>query len=172
MHFLLLFLFIFGCWGDIQVLIDKNGSYNITVNNKLWLRSSRTAIYFDDQWYSTEDKTLSLSDITTAQGTDPNLGSWNETKLIYKLIRSEKPNSIITRVRQWSAISAFTFYLETGDAALTTQIPLKNETVRTVFPSFLIEKMNKNDDRGYITLGGMIEFFDIILETFNFFLQV
>jgi hypothetical protein len=154
MHLVVFVLVLVGCWCDIQVSIDQNGGYNFTVNNQIWLRSSRTAIYVDDRWYSTEDKSLSLVSITTAQGTDPNLGSWNETKFTYNLIRSEKATLIVAHIRQWSMISAFTFDLETGDQALTTQIALSNETVRTVFPSFLIEKMNMNDDRGYISLGG------------------
>ena len=147
-------LLIIGCWCEIQVSIDPNGDYNITVNNQVWLRSSRTAIYIDDRWYSTENKSLSLVNITTAEGTDPNLGCWNETKITYTLVSSGKTTPIFAHIRQWSMVSAFTFHLETGDRELTTTIGLSRDTVRTVYPSFLIEKMSVNDDRGYITLGG------------------
>ena len=81
MHLVVFLLLVLGCSCDIQVLIDQNGNYNVTINNQIWLRSSRTAIYADDRWYSTEDKSLSLTGISTARGTDPNLGNWNETKL-------------------------------------------------------------------------------------------
>jgi hypothetical protein len=126
----------------------------MTMNDKIWLRSSRTAIYVDDQWYSTEDKSLSLVSISTAQGADPNLGGWNETKLTYNFVGSEKTTSIVAHIRQWEMVSAFTFHLETGDTPLTTQMARGNDTVRTVFPSFVIEKMDINDDRGFITVGG------------------
>ena len=161
MHLVVFLLLILRCWCDIQVLIDSYGDYNITINNQLWLRSSRTAIYADDRWYSTEDKSLSFVSITTAEGTDPNLGRWNETKVTYDLVRTGKTTPVIAHIRQWSMVSAFTFHLETGDIELTAKIGLGNDTVRTVYPSFLIEKMNINDDRGYITLGGNIGFFYI-----------
>lgn len=154
MQVVVFLLLILGCSCDIRVLIDQNGNYNITVNNRVWLRSSRTAIYADDQWYSTENKTISLTSITTDQGVDPNLGSWNETKLNYNLIRTGKTTPIIAHIRQWNMISAFTFQLETGDNELTTSAALSHEDIRTVFPSFLIEQMDVNDNRGYITLGG------------------
>ena len=163
MHLVVFLLLILGCQCDIQILIDRTGNYNITVNNQVWLRSSRTAIYVDDQWYSTEDKSLTLIDITTAEGTDPNLGRWNETKVTYDLVRSGKTTPVIAHIRQWSMVSALTFHLETGDRELTTNITLSNDAIRTVYPSFLIEKMDMNDDRGYITIGGEIQLFCLLL---------
>jgi hypothetical protein len=100
-----------------------------------------------------------LLGITTAQGIDPYLGSWNETKLTYNLVRNQATTSIVAHIRQWSLVPAFTFHLETGDTALTNQILLTMDQVRTVFPSFHIEKIGVNDQRGYFTLGGEIEFF-------------
>ena len=90
MRLLLFVLLIVGCWCEIRILIDRNGGYNITVNNQVWLRSSRTAIYADDRWYSTEDMSLPMDD------------------------------------------------------------------VRTVFPSFMIEKMDQSDHRGYFRVGGEV----------------
>ncbi len=168
MRLVLFLLLVVECWSDMRVLIDQNGGYNITINNEIWLRSSRTAIYADDRWYSTEDKSLSFVGITTAQGTDPNLGNWNETKLTYNLVRSEKTTSIVARIRQWSIISALTFYLETGDTILTTNQTLETNEVRTVFPSFMIEKMRQNDERGYFTFGGEIEIFHTSILNVNF----
>jgi hypothetical protein len=162
MHFVVFLLLIVGCWCDIRVQVDQKGGYNITVNNQLWLRSSRTAIYVDDQWYSTENNSLSLISITDEQGTDPNLGSWNETKLTYNLVRNQATTSIVAHIRQWSIVSAFTFHLETGDTALTNKMPLDFDSVRTVFPSFHIEKIDANDQRGYVTFAGKVEFFYIL----------
>jgi hypothetical protein len=143
-------------WCDLRVVIDQNGEYNITVNNQLWLRSSRIAIYVDDQWYSSENNSLLLVSVTVAQGIDPNLGSWNETKLNYNLIRNQTSTSIVAHIRQWNLISAFTFHLETGNNALTNKISLDMAQVRTVFPSFHIEKIDTNDQRGYFTFAGKI----------------
>ncbi|CAF3564069.1 unnamed protein product [Rotaria socialis] len=152
---LVLFLFlIVGCWCDVKVLIDQNGGYNITVDNQIWLRSARTAIYVDNRWYSTEDNSLPLTNISTAQGNDPNLGSWNETILTYNLTRNQSSTPVVARIRQWNIVSAFTFHLETGDRALTDRLPLDMEQVRTVFPSFYIEKMSMDDQRGYFTFSG------------------
>jgi hypothetical protein len=156
MRLLVFFLFIVGCWCNINVVIDPNGAYNITVNNQVWLRSSRTAIYVDDKWYSTENSSLTLVSITTAQGTDGNLGAWNETRITYNLVRTQTTTPIAARIRQWSIVPAFTFYLETGSAALTNKIALDMEQIRTVFPSFYIEKRDATDQRGYFTFGGGI----------------
>lgn len=149
-----LLLLIVECWCDFRVVIDSNGEYNLTVNNKVWLRSSRTAIYVDDHWYSTENNSLPLSSITTDQGNDPVLGAWNETKLTYSLIRNQSTTPIVAHIRQWNVISAFTFHLETGDVVLNNKIPLDMDQVRTVFPSFHIEQVDMNDQRGYFIVGG------------------
>jgi hypothetical protein len=159
MRLVVFLLLIAGCWCDISVVIDQKGAYNITVNNQLWLRSSRTAIFVDDRWYSTENNSLPLISITTAQGTDRYLGSWNETKLTYNLIRNQTTTSVVAHIRQWSIVQAITFHLETGDIALTNKIALDMEQVRTVFPSFYIEKIDATDQRGYFTVGGEIQFF-------------
>ena len=80
-------LLIVGCWGDMRVSIDQNGHYNITINNRVWLRSSRTEIHTDDRWYSTENNSFPLVEVTTAQGKDPILAAWNEMILTYHLVR-------------------------------------------------------------------------------------
>jgi hypothetical protein len=163
MRLVVFLLFIVGCSCDIRVVIDQNGSYNITVNNQLWLRSSRTAIYVDDRWYSTENNSLPLISITTAQGTDPILGAWNETKLTHNLVRNQTTTSIVAHIRQWNIVPALTFHLETGDTPLTNKILLDMEEIRTVFPSFHIEKLGSNDQRGYFTVGGEVKCFNILL---------
>ncbi|CAF0939280.1 unnamed protein product [Adineta steineri] len=154
MRLVVFLLFIVGCWCDIKVLVDQNGGYNITINNQVWLRSSRTAIYVDDRWYSTENQSLPLVSVSTDQGTDPNLGSWNETKLTYNLVRNQTSTSIIAHIRQWNIVSAFTFHLETGDKTLTNHVALDMEQIRTVFPSFNIESMDMNDQRSFFSFGG------------------
>jgi len=159
MRLVVFLLLIVGCWCDISVVIHQNGAYNITVNNQLWLRSSRTAIYVDDRWYSTENNSLPLISITTAQGTDPILGAWNETKLTHNLVRNQTTTSIVAHIRQWNIVPALMFHLETGDTPLTNKIPLDMEEIRTVFPSFYIEKIDVTDQRGYFTVGGEIQFF-------------
>jgi hypothetical protein len=156
MHLAVFLLIIIGCYCDVRVLLNQNGGYNITVNNQLWLRSSRTAIYADNRWYSKENNSLPLINITVAQGIDPYLGSWNETKLIYSLIRNQTSTLIIAHIRQWNIIPAFTFHLETGDKDLKNTILLDMEEVRTVFSSFHIEKIDINDQRGFLTFGGKI----------------
>ncbi len=158
MRFIVFLVLLVGCWCDVRVLVDESGSYTITINNQLWLRSSRTAIYVDDRWYSTENKSLPLVNITFAEGIDPNLGNWNETKLTYNLVRHETSTLIIAHIRQWSIVSAITFHLETGDKALTNKISLDMNQVRTVFPSFNIEQLDMNDQRGYFSFGGKISF--------------
>jgi hypothetical protein len=159
MHLVVFLLLIVRCWCDVRVLVDSNGGYNVFVNNQVWLRSSRTAIYVDDHWYSTENNSLSLISVTDGQGTDPNLGSWNETKLTYNLVSNQTNTSIVAHIRQWSIVSAFTFHLETGATALSNKIILDSDLIRTVFPSFHIEKIDTNDQRGYFSFGGKIDCF-------------
>lgn len=156
MHLLVfVVLFVVECFGEVKVLIDEKGGYNISVNNKVWLRSSRTAIYADDQWYSTENNSLSLFNRSTEEGNDPYLGYWNETKLVYQINVNEP---IVAHIRQWKNISAITFHLQMGDKPLTNTIPLGFEEVRSVFPSFYVEKIDDDDQRGYFTVGGQLNF--------------
>ncbi|CAF1483490.1 unnamed protein product, partial [Rotaria sp. Silwood1] len=156
MRLVVFLLVIVGCWCDVRVLIDQSGGYNITVNNQVWLRSSRTAIYTDARWYSTEDNSLTLVNVTFAQGDDPDLGSWNETRMTYNLVSNQTSTAITAHIRQWNIVSAFTFRLQTGDKVLTDRISLDMEQVRTVFPSFYIEKIGMNDQRGYFTFEGVM----------------
>jgi hypothetical protein len=75
MHLVFFFLII-GCYASIEVLIDEKGGYVIDINGRKWLQSSRTALYVDNKWYSSDDKSLPLINITTNQGTDRNLGEY------------------------------------------------------------------------------------------------
>ena len=152
--FFLLLIFIVGCFSDLKVSIDQTGAYNITVNGKLWLRSSRTALYADNRWYSTENGSLTLAGITEDEGTDPKLGAWNETILTYNLVRNETTTSVTARIRQYPIQFALTFHLATGDQTLGGQLTLDQDEIRTVFPSFLIEKTSADDHRGYFTFAG------------------
>lgn len=157
MRLLVFSLFIAAVCCNVQVLIDEKGAFNVTVGDQLWLRSARTAIYADDRWFSSDDKTLVLVRISNASGTDPLLGSWNETQVIYNLVRNQSTSTVVARIRQWSIVFAFTFHLDIGDKDLTNTITLDMEEVRTVFPSFTIEQFGSTDQRGYFTFGGTIE---------------
>ena len=95
-----------------------------------------------------------MINITGAQGNDPNLGSWNETKLTCNLVHDQLSTLIIAHIRQWIAIRAFTFHLKMGNKVLTNRLSLDMEQVHSVFPSFHIEKIDINDQRGYFTFGG------------------
>lgn len=154
MHLLILFSVIIGCFSDIQVSIEKSGAYTIRVNGKDWLRSSETGLYADDRWYSSADQSLPLVNITSAQGTDRYLGSWNETRLNYDLHRKGMHTKIVASIRQWHEISAITFHLNTGDQTLTNTKPLDKNQVRTIFPSMKIEKVDAHDNRSYFTFEG------------------
>ena len=157
MHLLVFFLFILGCWCDIKVTVDNKGGFNISVDGNLWLRSSRTALYVDDKWYSSDDNSLPLTGMSTAQGNDPHLGEWNETQLNYDLVRSGTTHTkVVGRIREWKEVSAITFHLDTGDQVLTNTVPLDAKTVRTVFPSFHIEQIGSKDQRGFFTFEGEI----------------
>ena len=164
MHLLVFFLLFVTCWSDLKVSVDDKGGFTLNVNNHVWLRSSRTALYADDQWYSVDNNSLPLTDISTAEGNDPNLGHWNETQLHYDLIHNDTHTKIIARIRQWSLISAITFHLDTGDKVLTNKVPLNTTDVRTVFPSFYIEQINDDDQRGYFTFEGRFCFSHLFLK--------
>ena len=129
-----LLLLIVGCSCDIKVSVDQKGDYNISINNNLWLRSSHTALYVDNKWYSSDDNSLPLLNISSDQGDDPNLGSWNETQLNFDLLRNGTHTKIVATIRQWNDISAITFHLNTGNEILTNTKPLDADAVRTVFP--------------------------------------
>ena len=147
------------CWCDIRVSVDRiQGGYNVSVADHVWLRSSYTSLYADEQWYSSDDGSLPLIDTRLDQGNDENLGEWNETQLIYSLTRSGTQTNVTGRVRQWSSVAAITFHLNIGNEPLTSSDSLSMDEVRTVFPSFNIEQIGTNDDRGYFTYAGKIYF--------------
>lgn len=153
------------CWCDVHVSIDRvKGGYNVSVADHLWLRSSRTALYADDRWYSSDDGSLPLIDTHLVQGNDKLLGEWNETQLIYGLTRGGIKTNVTGRVRQWSSFSAITFHLDIGSEPLTNTVPLTVDEVRTVFPSFHIEQIGTNDQRGYFTYEGQIYSINYILD--------
>jgi hypothetical protein len=158
MHLLVFVFLIVGCWGDIKVSVDQQGKYNISIDSNIWLRSSHTAIYVDNKWYSSDNNSLPLISISSAQGNDPNLGSWNETQLNYDLVQSGTHTKIVGHIRQWNSVSAITFHLDTGDQVMTNTFPLNATQVRTVFPSFNIEQIDGKDQRGYFTFEGKIIF--------------
>lgn len=159
--YILIFLLIIGsCYCDINVLIDNlNGDYNISINNRVWLRSSYISLYSSNQWYTSKDGSLILIDFNFKQGNDSILGQWNETQLIYKLNQDGKISNITGRIRQWKSISAITFYFDSGTIILNNDILLDMDRVRTVFPSFYIEKLDENDHRAYLTFGGNYLFY-------------
>lgn len=170
MRLLLFFLLILGCWCEIQVTVDSKGGFNVSVDGNLWLRSARTALYADDKWYSSDENSLPLTGISTDQGSDPNLGAWNETQLNYDLVRSGQHTKVIGRIRQWREVSAITFHLDTGDQVLTSTNALDAKTVRTIFPSFHIEATSKRDQRGYFTFEGKVSFdSEIVVSSYHFF---
>ena len=154
MHLLLFGLLIVGCGCNLQVSVDTKGEYRLSIDNRLWLRSSHTSIYVDDKWYSSDDKSLPLANITFAQGMDAILGNWNETQLIYDLVRNGTHTKVTGHIRQWTLISAITFYFDTGDQVLTNTKHLDMKEVRTVFSSFEIERIDEKDQRGYFTYAG------------------
>lgn len=154
---LLVFVLLFvSCACNIQVSVNRiNGNYNISIGDYRWLRSSRTALYADNHWYSSNDSSLPLIDTRIVQGYDSNLGSWNETQLIYSLNRGGIVSNVTGRIRQWNSQPAITFYLDTGDKPLINSDPLDKNQVRTIFPSFNIEQFTTNDNRGYFIFQGI-----------------
>jgi len=168
MHLLVLLFLIVGCWCDIKVSVDEKGGYDISINGDIWLRSSRTALYVDNKWYSSDDNSLPLTKISSAQGDDPLLGSWSETQLNYDLVRSGTHTKIVGHIREWRVFSAITFHLDTGDQVLTNTVPLDMDHVRTVFPSFNIEQIGSNDHRGYFTFEGELDFRSTLKVFFSF----
>ena len=159
MHLVVFFLLLSYCCCDIQVSVDRtNGSYSISVGNQIWLRSNHTALYADDRWYSSNDSSLSLIDTRLAQGDDPYLGSWNETQLIYQLSRNGAVQNITGHIRQWIYQPAISFHLDTGNQMLNTNRSLTSAEIRTVFPSFNIEQIDSNDNRGFFTFQGLKSF--------------
>jgi hypothetical protein len=106
---LLVALLIVKCSCDVHVAIDPTtGEYRVSVDDRIWLRSFRTALFADERWYSSDDGSLPLIDTKLVRGTDPYLGEWNETQLIYELTRRGTITNVTGRVRQWSAVSAIT----------------------------------------------------------------
>ncbi|CAF1513373.1 unnamed protein product, partial [Adineta ricciae] len=138
----------------MRVLVDQEGGYKIKIGDFTWLYSSHTALYVDDKWYSSDDDSLPLTGISFAQGSDVNLGSWNETQLNYDLVHGGIHTKIVGHIRQWQTNSAITFHLDTGDQILSNSIPLDMDSVRTVFPSFHIKQLHEYDQLGFFTFAG------------------
>ncbi len=56
------------------------------------------------------------------------------------------------------SFSNYTFHLNIGNEPLTSIDALSMDEVRTVFPSFNIERVDIDDHRGYFTYAGEINF--------------
>ncbi len=167
MYFFVFLLIVKICLCDIEVLIDDlKGSYSILINNRIWLRSSYTSLYNSNQWYTTKDGSLCFISKDFKEGNHSILGEWNETQLIYNFNLNEKLNNLTGRIRQWKSISAITFYFDSGTIDLNNDILLDMDRVRTVFPSFYIEQIDKDDHRSYLTFGGIHSFIDDFVELF------
>ncbi|CAF3069093.1 unnamed protein product [Rotaria sp. Silwood2] len=142
---------------DINVSIDnKKAEYNIIINNQIWLRSSYTRIYNNNQWLTSKDGSLLLIDSYLKQGYDFILGEFNETFFIYNFNLNNKSSNVTGRIRQWKSIPAITFHFDNNLIYLNNDIRLNIDQVQTVFPSFYIEKIDKDDHRAYFTFGGMM----------------
>ncbi|CAF0870990.1 unnamed protein product [Rotaria sp. Silwood1] len=157
MYILLILILICISYCDINVSIDnKKGEYNIIINNRVWLRSSYTCLYNNNKWLTSKDESLYLIDSYVKQGYDLILGEFNETNFIYNFNLNNKSLNVTGRIRQWKSIPAITFHFDNNLSILNNDILLNMDQVQTVFPSFYIEKIDKNDHRAYFTFGGMM----------------
>lgn len=158
MYVLGVLLIIAGYNCHINVTIDDfKGSFNVTINSRIWLRSSYTRLYTSNQWFTTQDDSLLLIDKHLNEGNDSILGRWNETCLVYQFRFNDTPVYISGSIRQWELIPALTFHFQSAATVdLNNDRLLDMDRVRTVFPSFYAEKFDKNDHRGYLTFGGIV----------------
>ncbi|CAF1064276.1 unnamed protein product [Adineta steineri] len=158
MYMLIFLLIIVGYNCDIKIVIDDlKDDYNISINNRIWLRSSYTSLYNSNQWFTTKNnESLHLIGKNFNEGDDLILGQWNETEFIYNFNSDEKSINVTGRIRQWKLFSAITFYFDNDLFDLNNDILLDMDRVRTVFPSFYIEKFKEDDQRAYFTFAGMM----------------
>ncbi|CAF3545783.1 unnamed protein product [Rotaria sp. Silwood1] len=160
MYILLILILICISYCDINVSIDnKKGEYNIIINNRVWLRSSYTCLYNNNKWLTSKDESLYLIDSYVKQGYDLILGEFNETNFIYNFNLNNKSLNVTGRIRQWKSIPAITFHFDNNLSILNNDILLNMDQVQTVFPSFYIEKIDKDDHRAYFTFGGILTSF-------------
>ncbi|CAF2054431.1 unnamed protein product [Rotaria magnacalcarata] len=153
----LLFILINLSYSNINISINnRTGEYNLTINNRIWLRSSYTSLYTNNQWFTSKNQSLHLIDSIFKQGYDVLLGEWNETILIYNFNLNRTSINITGAIRQWKLIPAINFYFHNDFIDLNNDILLNCDQVRTVFPSFYIEKIDQDDHRAYLTFGGMM----------------
>jgi hypothetical protein len=153
--FYLLLILIKYSYSHIKVLIDhQNGNYNITIKDKLWLRSSYTGLYLNNQWFKSNNNSLDLIHIDLNQGNHSILGEWNQTQFIYQFYYKNQFENLSTIIREWKSLSIITFYFNNLDFEIENDFLLDMDRVSTVFPSFFMEKFDENDQRGYFTYGG------------------
>ena len=72
----------------------------------------------------------------------------------YDLFHNGTHRKIVGSIRQWTSISAITFHLNTGDQAMESTVPLEMNRLRTVFPGFMMEQIDADDNRGYFAFSG------------------
>lgn len=152
-YFLLIFVQTYFC--DLKVSIDsESGNYNLTVNQRLWLRSSYTGLYFNNRWFRSGDGSLSLVESIFRRGNDLLLGEWNETQLIFHFNNRNQSFNMTGAIRQWKTLPAVTFYWNNTSSDIRNEHLLDMDRVSTVFPSFYVEKFSEDDRRAYLTFGG------------------
>ncbi|CAF1331443.1 unnamed protein product, partial [Didymodactylos carnosus] len=132
---------------QLHISLSTSGEYNISIGNRQWLQSSRTAFYANNYWYSTENNTLTLIRTSMLSGQDE-FGNWQDMIYLWKL----SSVNITTRIRTYLNQQFILFYQDFNQELSSGTMQLGMDLVRTVFPSFMIQS---NDiKRGYISYGG------------------
>ena len=65
--------------GDVVVTCGNDGSYNISVAGKLWLKSAPIFFHIRNKTWTTEDGSLTLTNVYKDAGKDA-VGKWNSLK--------------------------------------------------------------------------------------------
>jgi len=90
-------------------------------------------------------------------GFDPKLGDYIAIQLSYDLVRSGLHTEIVGHYVTGIPVQQFISF-GNWQSNHDEYRPLDMDHVRTIFPSFHIEQIDTNDQRGYFTFEGKIDF--------------
>eukprot|EP00040_Diaphanoeca_grandis_P033743 m.207342 g.207342 ORF g.207342 m.207342 type:complete len:853 (+) comp32982_c0_seq1:157-2715(+) len=135
--------------GDIRTSVhvdESTGDYKVMINGLLWLRSASTTVTLDGKEYSSADKTLTLSTVSTYNGGDAT-GQYNATRIQWMAGKT----NFETHFRQYSTNIVFLQVYPEG-AKNTSMIPsTSNEQpdgIISHFPAFVAE--TTTPQRGFV----------------------
>ena len=135
---------------QIAVPVQPDGSYSVVVDGVEWLPSGATFVRHSNTTWSTHDKSLQLSAVSSARGTDGG-GAFNRTLLTWKAGNRQFETSVRVYDRMAVFRQTFVEQLEGTDASSKAK-----DGVASGWPAFRMTELPVGGRRGVVSFQGQM----------------